>query len=164
MFGWAMTGCLRKYITLWGYFWFFECKWPKTSQNSHILRIFYLINNSKLDFFRKPSLNHLDFNCSKSSFVSIFIIYILLASVIFFNSTLLPDQWDYSLLDKLEQSGFGCTIDGVYASIFGFSNDDIALAPIFSTLEGMMKVIEKLCKDHGLQFFTDPNTQKLKTN
>ena len=80
MFGWAMRGCLRKYITLWGYFCFFLVQMAKNLSKFPYFEDFsYLINNSKLDFFRKPSLNHLYFNCSKSSFVSIFIIYILLA-------------------------------------------------------------------------------------
>ena len=48
MFGWSMKGCLRKYITLWGYFWFFECKCPKTSKNCHILRIFLSNKQSKM--------------------------------------------------------------------------------------------------------------------
>ena len=75
---------MRKFITLWDYFWFFSANGQKHLKILIFRGFFYLINNSKLDFFRKPSLNHLDFNCSKFSFVSIFIIYILLASVFFF--------------------------------------------------------------------------------
>ena len=53
MFGWAMIGCLRKYITVWGHFLFFECKWPKTSQNYHILRTFLSNKQLKIGFFQK---------------------------------------------------------------------------------------------------------------
>ena len=69
----------------------------------------------------------------------------------------------YELFVRLENSGFGCSIGGVYARIFGFSDDDIAIAPTFTALEGMMKIIENFCKEHGLPFSTNPNPQKSKT-
>ena len=48
------------------------------------------------------------------------------------------------LFNNLEDNGQGCYINGMFAGIFGFSDDDIAIAPTFSALESMMKVIEDL--------------------
>ena len=97
MFRWSMTGSLRKCMIIWGYFWFLGVNGQKPLKIVMFWGFLYLINNSKLYFFRKPLLYHLDFNCSKSIFVSIFIIYILLAWVIFFNSILLPDQCELGI-------------------------------------------------------------------
>ena len=46
----------RKYIILWEYFWYFEWKKQKTSQNSPISTIFFIIKISKIEFFQKGLL------------------------------------------------------------------------------------------------------------
>ena len=67
------------------------------------------------------------------------------------------------LFVELEECGLGCQVNGVYASIFGFSDDDIAITPTFSMLEGMMTIIQKFAYFHGLKFSIDPNLTKSKT-
>ena len=47
--------------------------------------------------------------------------------------------------------------------IYGFSDDDIAVAPTYSSLVGMMSIIEDFCNEHGLTFSTNKNPQKSKT-
>ena len=69
----------------------------------------------------------------------------------------------FELFEKLEKSGYGCKIKGTYAGIYGFSDDDIAVAPTYSSLVGMMSIIEEFCNEHGLTFSTNKNPQKSKT-
>ena len=69
----------------------------------------------------------------------------------------------YDLADNLKSSGYGCTINGVYAGIAGYSDDDIMLAPSISALQGMLKIAEEYAVQHGLKFSTDPNPKKSKT-
>ena len=61
----------------------------------------------------------------------------------------------FELFEKLEKSGYGCKIKGTYAGIYGFSDDDIAVAPTYSSLVGMMSIIEEFCNEHGLTFSTN---------
>ena len=67
------------------------------------------------------------------------------------------------LFSLLERSGLGCRINGTYAGVFGFSDDDFFLAPTVSALQGMLKIAETFCTSHGLKFSTDPNPSKSKT-
>ena len=67
------------------------------------------------------------------------------------------------LFDILEKSGFGCTVNGVYAGIFGYSNDDLLLAPSVSGLQKMIEISSAYCNSHGLRFSTDPDPRKSKT-
>ena len=92
MFGWSMTGGLRKYIILWGYFWLFGCKWPKTSQNSHVLRISLSNKQFKIGFFQKALIISFRFQLFLVYFCFYFHNLYLIGLSNFFNSTLLPDQ------------------------------------------------------------------------
>ena len=56
---------------------------------------------------------------------------------------------------QLERSGLGCTINGTYAGAYGYSDDDLLLAPTISALRGMLKISEEYCNLHGLKFSTD---------
>ena len=67
------------------------------------------------------------------------------------------------LFEILENSGFGCTIDGVYAGIYGYSDDDLLLSPTLSGLQAMITITENYCLSHGLRFSTDPDPRKSKT-
>ena len=69
----------------------------------------------------------------------------------------------YDLTDNLKNSGYGCTINDVYAGIAGYSDDDLLLAPSISALQGMLKIAEDYAIQHGLKFSTDPNPKKSKT-
>ena len=69
----------------------------------------------------------------------------------------------YDLFEQLKNSGYGCTIQGVYAGIFGYSDDDLLLAPSISALQGMLQIAESFANTHGLKFSTDPDPKKSKT-
>ena len=67
------------------------------------------------------------------------------------------------LFSILEKSGLGCRVNGSYAGVFGYSDNDFFLAPTVSALQGMLKIAEEFCSTHGLKFSTDPNPAKSKT-
>ena len=69
----------------------------------------------------------------------------------------------YDLFELLKNSGYGCTIQGEYAGIFGYSDDDILLAPSISALQGMLNISESYADSHGLKFSTDRDPRKSKT-
>jgi hypothetical protein len=69
----------------------------------------------------------------------------------------------HGLFEILESSGFGCTINGIYAGIFGYSDDDLVLSPTISGLQCMITITEEYCTSHGLKFSTDPDPIKSKT-
>ena len=51
----------------------------------------------------------------------------------------------FDLFVLLEKSNFGCKINGDFAGAFGFSDDDIFLAPSISSLQEMLKIAESFC-------------------
>ena len=51
------------------------------------------------------------------------------------------------LFDLLEKSGYGCRINGIYAGVFGYSDDDFFLSPTTSGLQGMLLIAERFCMD-----------------
>ena len=63
----------------------------------------------------------------------------------------------------LENSGFGCSINGVYAGIYGYSDDDLLLSPTLTGLQTMIRITEDYSQSHGLRFSTDPDPRKSKT-
>ena len=67
------------------------------------------------------------------------------------------------LFTKLEQRGSGCWINGEYRGIWGYSDDNWALAPSLTSLQDMILTMEEYAASHNLQFSTDPNPQKCKT-
>ena len=69
----------------------------------------------------------------------------------------------YDLFLLLENSGYGCRINSVFAGAFGYSDDDIFLAPSVLSLQELLKTAESYCTEHGLQFSTDPDPHKSKT-
>ena len=69
----------------------------------------------------------------------------------------------YDFFDILKNSGYGCFINNVYAGVYGYSDDDILLAPTHSALAGMIKLAESYFSSHGLRFSTDPDPNKSKT-
>ena len=56
------------------------------------------------------------------------------------------------LFDLLEKSGYGCRINGIYAGIFGYSDEDFILSPTTSGLQGMLLNALRFCNEHGLKF------------
>ena len=69
----------------------------------------------------------------------------------------------YEFFDILKNSGYGCYVNYVYAGVYGYSDDDILLAPTQSALEEMIKLAEIYFSSHGLKFSTDPDPKKSKT-
>ena len=69
----------------------------------------------------------------------------------------------YDFFSLLERSGFGCVINSIYCGAFGYSDDDILLAPSISALRAMLRIAEDFCSTHGLRFSTDPDAKKSKT-
>ena len=63
----------------------------------------------------------------------------------------------------LKNSGYGCVINNIYAGVYGYSDDDILLAPTHSALTEMIKLAEIYFSKHGLKFSTDPDPKKSKT-
>lgn len=69
----------------------------------------------------------------------------------------------FDFFDLLKSSGYGCTIQGEYAGIFGYSDDDILLAPSIAALQGMLNIAESYADSHGLKFSTNLDPKKSKT-
>ena len=67
------------------------------------------------------------------------------------------------LFNELRRSGYGCFVNGFYHGIFGYSDDNLLLAPSEYALQKMLKICEKFANDHNLKFSTDPNPTKCKT-
>ena len=67
------------------------------------------------------------------------------------------------LFKTLRRSGYGCRINGVFVGIFGYSDDNILLAPSIYALQKMLKICENFAESHGLIFSTDVDPSKCKT-
>ena len=57
----------------------------------------------------------------------------------------------------------GCWINNNYHGIFGYSDDSLLLAPSLSCLQEMLNVAEEYCREHTLEFSTDPILSKCTT-
>ena len=67
------------------------------------------------------------------------------------------------LFTLLEKRRAGCWVDGEYRGIWGYSDDNWAMAPSLSALQDMIKTMEDYAASHNLKFSTDPNPKKFKT-
>ena len=67
------------------------------------------------------------------------------------------------LFEKLRRSGYGCWVNGVYHGIFGYSDDNLLIAPNVYALQKMLDICESFAKEHNLKFSTDANPIKCKT-
>ena len=67
------------------------------------------------------------------------------------------------LFQNLRRSGYGCWLNGKYHGIFGYSDDNLLLAPSPYALQQMLQVCESFAADHNMKFSTDVNPQKCKT-
>ena len=63
----------------------------------------------------------------------------------------------------LEERRAGCWIEGEYRGIWGYSDDNWAVAPSLSALQDMISTMEEYASSHNLKFSTDPNPTKCKT-
>ena len=67
------------------------------------------------------------------------------------------------LFSSLRRSGYGCWVNGRYHGIFGYSDDNLLLAPSIVALQKMLRVCESFATEHNMKFSTDENPQKCKT-
>ena len=67
------------------------------------------------------------------------------------------------LFSLLEQRRAGCWVEGEYRGIWGYSDDNWAMAPSLSSLQDMIVTMEEYALSHNLVFSTDPNPEKCKT-
>ena len=68
-----------------------------------------------------------------------------------------------NLFKILKKNRSGCWINGVFLGLFGYSDDNYAIAPSITALCDMMKTISDYAAEHNLRFSTDPNPRKCKT-
>ena len=68
-----------------------------------------------------------------------------------------------SLFTELRRSGYGCHVNGFYNGIFGYSDDNMLLAPSEYALQKMLEICERFATNHNLKFSTDPDLVKCKT-
>ena len=68
-----------------------------------------------------------------------------------------------SLFSQLRRSGYGCWINGVFTGIYGYSDDNLLLAPSIYALQKMLNICESFAESHGLIFSTDTDPAKCKT-
>ena len=67
------------------------------------------------------------------------------------------------LFSLLEKRRTGCWVEEEYRGIWGYSDDNWAMAPSLSALQDMINTMEEYAMSHNLKFSTDPNPTKCKT-
>ena len=67
------------------------------------------------------------------------------------------------LFSLLEQRRSGCWVKGHFLGLFGYSDDNVCIAPFLSSLQDMVRTCEEFAISHNLKFSTDPNPLKCKT-
>ena len=67
------------------------------------------------------------------------------------------------LFAELRRSGYDCFVNGFYHGIFGYSDDNMLLAPSEYALQKMLEICENFAGAHNLQFSTDRDPIKCKT-
>ena len=67
------------------------------------------------------------------------------------------------LFNLLRRRRSGCWVSGYYRGIFGYSDDNWALAPSLSALQDIIKTCEEYALAHNLKFSTNPDPKLCKT-
>ena len=67
------------------------------------------------------------------------------------------------LFKELRRRRSGCWIQGEFRGIYGYSDDNWALAPSLTALQDMITTMEVYARSHNLTFSTDPVPSKCKT-
>ena len=57
----------------------------------------------------------------------------------------------------------GCWVNNVYMGIFGYSDDNLLIAPSLDSLQEMVKTCEEYAIEHNLKFSTNVDPRKCKT-
>ena len=63
----------------------------------------------------------------------------------------------------LKRKRSGCWVMGYFRGMFGYSDDNWALAPSLSALQDILSTCEEYANTHNLKFGTDPDPRKCKT-
>ena len=67
------------------------------------------------------------------------------------------------LFSILRRNGSGCWMGSIFAGIFGYSDDNLILAPSLDALQEMLHTCENYAAEHNLKFSTNENPVKCKT-
>ena len=67
------------------------------------------------------------------------------------------------LFALLKRQRAGCWVLGTYCGLFGYSDDNWALAPSLDSLQKILMTCQDYAASHNLKFSTDPNPRKCKT-
>ena len=67
------------------------------------------------------------------------------------------------LFRTLRNNKTGCWINNVFMGIFGYSDDNLLVAPSLDSLQEMLKTCELFAAEHNLQFSTNIDPAKCKT-
>ena len=67
------------------------------------------------------------------------------------------------LFTLLEQRRSGCWVNGMFMGLFGYSDDNICVAPSLSALQDMLRTCEEFALSHNLRFSTNLDPIKCKT-
>ena len=67
------------------------------------------------------------------------------------------------LFSILRRNKTGCWVDNVYMGIFGYSDDNLLVAPSLDSLQEMILTCEQYASEHNLKFSTNPIPSKCKT-
>ena len=67
------------------------------------------------------------------------------------------------LFKTLRKKKSGCSIQGFYIGILGYTDDNLLLAPFREAIQEMLDTCHTYAKDHNLKFSTDPLPEKSKT-
>ena len=67
------------------------------------------------------------------------------------------------LFALLRKNTTGCWVNGIFMGIFGYSDDNLLLAPSLDSLQEMLNICQKYASDHNLKFSTNVNPRKCKT-
>ena len=67
------------------------------------------------------------------------------------------------LFSILRRNKTGCWVDNVFMGIFGYSDDNLLIAPSLDSLQEMVKTCEAYAGEHNLKFSTNVDPVKCKT-
>ena len=67
------------------------------------------------------------------------------------------------LFKTLRNNRTGCWVNNVFMGIFGYSDDNLLVAPSLDSLQEMLRTCEKYAEEHNLKFSTNINPVKCKT-
>ena len=67
------------------------------------------------------------------------------------------------LFNILRKNKTGCWVNNAFMGIFGYSDDNLLVAPSLDSLQEILKTCELFAEEHNLKFSTNINPIKCKT-